>query len=78
MRITSRAFAQLSIAYHKEGILIMGSGCGASTAGQRPFVRQTTPHFGGTLRESSYSERNYHTPPWQKLQYPFSFFGKTA
>ncbi len=33
----------------------MGSGCGVPIAEKNSFVCQTTPHFGSTLREVSYS-----------------------
>ena len=41
----------------------MGSGCEILIAANA-FVRQTTPHFGGTSREGLYSVRPYHTP-WE-------------
>ena len=40
----------------------MGSGCESPIAARNAFVRQTTPHFGGTSREVFYSVRGYHTP----------------
>ena len=49
----------------------MGSGCEILIAAKNAFVRQTTPHFGGTLREGLYSVRAYHTPWGAKSKYLF-------
>ena len=48
----------------------MGSGCENPIAAEA-FVRQTTPHFGGTSREVFYSVRRYHTPSGRKSKYLF-------
>ena len=48
----------------------MGSGCENPIAA-KAFVRQTTPHFGGTSREVFYSVRRYHTPLRGKCKYLF-------
>ena len=40
------------------------------------FVCQTTPHFGSTLREVSYSVPMYHTRNTPKSKYLFYFLGK--
>ena len=40
------------------------------------FVCQTTPHFGSTLREVSYSVPMYHTRNAPKSKYIFYFLGK--
>ena len=39
----------------------MGSGCGDPIAEASSFVRQTTPHYGGTSRGKPYSVHAYHT-----------------
>ena len=57
----SRPIARPSIALIKEKIHY-GSGCEILIAAKNAFVRQTTPHFGGTSREGLYSVRGYHTP----------------
>jgi hypothetical protein len=49
----------------------MGSGCEILIAEKISFVRQTTPHFGGTSREGFYSVRAYHTPWKAKSKYLF-------
>ena len=49
----------------------MGSGCESLIAAKIAFVRQTTPHFGGTSREVSYSVRAYHTLWGEKSKYLF-------
>ena len=48
----------------------MGSGCGYLIA-EKSFVCHTTPHFDSTLREVSYSVRNYHTRCGNKSKYFF-------
>ena len=59
----------------------MGSGCENPIAAEA-FVRQTTPHFGGTSREVFYSVLAYHTPSGRKSKYLFEkyryFFIETA
>ena len=37
----------------------------------KSFVCQTTPHFGSTSREVSYSVRSYHTRYARKSKYIF-------
>ena len=49
----------------------MGSGCEILIAAKNAFVRQTTPHFGGTSREGLYSVRAYHTLRKGKSKYLF-------
>ena len=41
-----------------------------------PFVRHTTPHSGGTLREVSYSVRLYYTGYFQKCKEKICIFRK--
>ena len=48
----------------------MASGCGYLIA-EKSFVCHTTPHFDSTLREVSYSVRNYHTRYSSKSKYFF-------
>ncbi len=35
---------------------------------EKPFVCQTTPHFGSTLRKASYSVQGYHTTKIRKCK----------
>ena len=49
----------------------MSAGADASSRIVRSFVCQTTPHFGSTLREVSYSVRTYHTRKFLKSKYFF-------
>ena len=58
-----RQIARPSIALIKEKIHY-GQRVRDPHRGMVAFVRQTTPHFGGTLREGLYSVRAYHTP-WE-------------
>ena len=44
----------------------MCSGCGNLIADKMSFVCHSTPHFGSTSREVSYSVQIYHTPLWVK------------
>ena len=48
----------------------MCSGCGNLIADKMSFVCHSTPHFGSTSREVSYSVRIYHTPLWGKSKSP--------
>ena len=48
----------------------MGSGCGYLIADKMSFVCHSTPHFGSTSREVSYSVRAYHTPYCRKSKSP--------
>ena len=57
----SRPIARPSIALIKE-IIQYGQRVRDPHRGKNAFVRQTTPHFGGTSREGLYSVRAYHTP----------------
>jgi hypothetical protein len=57
----SRPIARPSFALIKENIHY-GQRVRDPHRGKNAFVRQTTPHFGGTLREGLYSVRGYHTP----------------
>jgi len=52
----------------------MRSGCGNLIADKMPFVCHSTPHFGSTSREVSYSVRTYHTPLWGKSKSHFVKF----
>ena len=36
---------------------------------EKPFVCQTTPHFGSTLRKASYSVHAHHTTKISKCKY---------
>ena len=48
----------------------MRSGCGNLIADKMSFVCHSTPHFGSTSREVSYSVRGYHTPFYRKSKSP--------
>ena len=48
----------------------MCSGCGNLIADKKSFVCHSTPHFGSTSREVSYSVRTYHTPLCKKSKSP--------
>ena len=48
----------------------MRSGCGYLIADKMSFVCHSTPHFGSTSREVSYSVRPYHTPFYGKSKSP--------
>ena len=61
----SRPIARPSIALIKEKIHY-GQRVRDPHRGKNAFVRQTTPHFGGTSREGLYSVRPYHTPWGEK------------
>ena len=49
----------------------MSAGADASSRTVKSFVCQTTPHFGSTLREVSYSVLAYHTRYFPKSKYFF-------
>jgi len=48
----------------------MCSGCGNLIADKKSFVCHSTPHFGSTSREVSYSVRTYHTLFYKKSKSP--------
>ena len=48
----------------------MCSGCGNLIADKKSFVCHSTPHFGSTSREVSYSVRTYHTLLCEKSKSP--------
>jgi hypothetical protein len=48
----------------------MRSGCGNLIADKMSFVCHSTPHFGSTSREVSYSVRIYHTLLYEKSKSP--------
>ena len=55
----------------------MGQRVRSSPSWTMSFVCQTTPHFGSTSREVSYSVPPYHTGKYRKCKspiYPFLFF----
>lgn len=66
----SRPFARPSVALIKEKVHY-GQRVRDPHRGKTAFVRQTTPHFGGTSREGLYSVRAYHTPWKVKSKYLF-------
>ena len=55
---------------HIRGYLIWAAGAEASSRTEKSFVCQTTPHFGSTSREVSYSVRNYHTTSARNCKSP--------
>ena len=66
----SRPIARPSVALIKEKIHY-GQRVRDPHRGKNAFVRQTTPHFGGTSREGLYSVRAYHTLRKGKSKYLF-------
>ena len=66
-------FVRPSIAFHKGGSPLWRSGCGYLIA-DKSFVSQTTPHFGCTSREVSYSVPVYDTTLRPKSKQVFGFF----